>query len=69
MRLQWYLNAPSSPDMSPIENTFRSERQGMKEFDFFDDDMLHTAIMEQWARISQATINRYVLEMPDRLKA
>jgi hypothetical protein len=55
--------------MSPIENTFRSERQGMKEFDFFDDDMLHTAIMEQWARISQATINRYVLEMPDRLKA
>ena len=33
MGLKYYLNAPKSPDMSPVENIWRIEKQGIKETD------------------------------------
>jgi hypothetical protein len=33
MGLDFYLNAPKSPDMAPMENVWRVEKQGIQEFD------------------------------------
>ena len=62
MGLRFYLNAPSSPDMSPVENIWRVEKQGIKETDRTKmDDAYKRSILDNWASISLDTINNYIL--------
>ena len=60
--LEYYLDAPHSPDMSPVENIWRIEKQGIKETDRTKmDDAYRRAILDSWEAISQETINSYIL--------
>jgi hypothetical protein len=65
--LEYFFNASGSPDLSPIENIWRAEKQQIKDFDHFDDNSLLQAICTAWSKISQETVNRYVLSMVDRM--
>jgi hypothetical protein len=67
--LKCFFNAPGSPDLAPIENIWRCEKQGIKSIDHFDDETLVEAIKRAWKDIKQETIDRYVDSMIDRMKS
>lgn len=47
MGLKFYLNAPHSPDVAPVENIWRIEKQGVKETDRTKiDDAYKRAILD-----------------------
>jgi hypothetical protein len=68
MGLDYFFNASGSPDLSPIENIWRAEKQQIKDFDHFDDESLVRAIITAWANISMDTIN-YIKSMVDRMQS
>ncbi|KAH0829898.1 hsp7-like protein [Fonsecaea monophora] len=65
--LNYFFNASGSPDLSPIENIWRVQKQKIKQIDHFDDDSLVQAINQAWEDIPQETINRYIDSMVDRM--
>jgi hypothetical protein len=68
--LKYYLNAPSSPDMAPVENIWRIEKQGIKEYDRTKiDDAYRRAVLDNWAAISFETINNYIIGPKKGMKA
>jgi hypothetical protein len=65
--LEYFFNASGSPDLAPIENIWRAEKQQINTFDHFDDDTLYKAINDAWKAISFDTINRYIDSMRQRM--
>jgi hypothetical protein len=67
--LQYFFNASGSPDLSPIENIWRAQKQKIKAVDHFDDDTLVAAIIRCWDEIAQSTVNKYVDSMCRRMES
>jgi len=67
MGLQYFFNASGSPDLAPIENIWRAQKQKINDIDHFSDDALVEAIYRAWAEIDQGAINRYVDSMVRRM--
>lgn len=68
-KLEYYFNCPSSPDLSPIENTWLVPKQEVKKYPHWDDRTTRGLIYEGWSNISTEFINEKVASMPDRLRA
>ena len=58
-----------SPDLTPIENVFAilEERVSMRRYRTFEGYI--RCIEDEWARLSQATINNIINAIPERLRA
>ena len=65
--LLYYANCPHSPDLSPIKNAWQVPKQTIGHQPHWDDATCIAAIKDGWAKLSQETINKWVMEMPDRL--
>jgi hypothetical protein len=65
--LEYFFNASGSPDLSPIENIWRAQKQKIKSFDHFDDDTLVAAINRAWSEIPQSIIDKYIDSMLKRM--
>ncbi len=65
--LHYYANPPQSPDFNPIENVWRMLKQRVKLHRCTTKAQLKRAIMEEWDKISQRSIQNYIAEMPDRM--
>ena len=65
--LRYFFNASGSPDLSPIENIIRAEKQQINDFDHFNDDSLHTAAFRAWDGVKQESIDAYIDSMPKRI--
>ena len=65
--LQWYKNAPGSPDLAPIENTWLPPKQFSKKYPKWDDFSTRDLIQEGWDHCIQPYINQKVYSMPKRL--
>jgi hypothetical protein len=50
--LEYFFNASGSPDLSPIKNIWRAEKQQIKDFDHLDNESLARAICTAQANIS-----------------
>ena len=68
-KLEYYFNCPSSPDLSPIENTWLVSKQELKKYSHWDDRTTRGLIYEGWSKVSTEFINEKVASMPDRLRA
>ncbi|KAF8857210.1 hypothetical protein BDZ45DRAFT_547405, partial [Acephala macrosclerotiorum] len=67
--LETYRNCVHSPDLSPVENCWQPIKHHIREQPHWDVDTLKELVLEAWDRLSQKSINNWVDEMPDRLKA
>ena len=67
--IKHYFNAPSSPDLAPIENVWRIEKQRLKSNDYWNPEYMRERIQEEWKGIPQAKINKYIHSIPARLKS
>jgi hypothetical protein len=67
--LEYFFNASGSPDLSPIENIWRAQKQKIKAIDHFDDDTLVAAIHRCWDEISMTTVNKYIDSMTRRMES
>lgn len=56
--LEYFFNASGSPDLAPIENIWRAQKQKINSIDHFSDDTLVRAIKDAWRAIPQTTIDR-----------
>ena len=67
-RLQFYFNAPKSPDLSIIENCWQPVKQFIDSVPHWDEEAVKKAIIEGWrTKVSQDFINERVRHFPDRL--
>jgi hypothetical protein len=66
--LKYYFNCASSPDLSPIENCWQALKQTLKKYPHWSDEMTRELIVEGWEALKQKTINKWVDEMPQRLR-
>ena len=66
--LHYYANPPSSPDFNPIENVWRMLKQRVKSHKCQMKAQLKRAIIEEWDKISQQSIQNYIAQMPDRME-
>jgi hypothetical protein len=71
MGLNYFFNASGTPDLAPIENIWRVEKQRIETMDHWDDASLVVAIKREWQTIKQdrAMVNRYIDSMVDRVKS
>jgi DDE superfamily endonuclease len=67
--LEYFFNASGSPDLAPIENVWRAQKQKINDFDHFDDATLLEGIHRAWDAIPQSTIDRYIDSMVKRLQS
>lgn len=68
-QLKSYFNCASSPDLSPIENTWLPPKNYVRKYPHWDHSTTVELIMEGWATVTQDFINSKVNEMPQRLQA
>jgi hypothetical protein len=69
-KLEWMLNAPSSPDLSVAESVFSDFKFFYSRRPEYDLGSAHRWITSIWDhRIRQEKINKWVDEYPERLKA
>lgn len=62
-----YFNVANSPDLSPIENVWRVLKQRLKQRRYKNLADLKDAMIQEWDKISQKLINRYIDSMPRRI--
>ena len=68
-RIQYYLNAPKSPDLSPIENVWSPLKFHYNSEPHWDEDRAKQRILDAFEyKIKQEWINELILSMPQRLK-
>ena len=67
--LQYYFNAPQSPDLAPIENCWQPTKGYIDREDHLSDEVLKAWIIESWNQLPMSFINRQILTMHDRMKA
>ena len=68
--IQNYLNAPKSPDLSPIENVWQPLKFHYNSEPHWDEQQAKQRILDAFEhKINQAWINKLVLSMPKRLQA
>jgi hypothetical protein len=68
--LEWFKNAPQSPDLSPIENCWQPLKEKIKREPHWNGEKLKREIVRVWdEEVSQEWINRMVMEWRDRLAA
>ena len=67
--LEYFFNASGSPDLALIENIWRAQKQNINNEDHWDDPTLLAAIHRAWKAIKQATINRYIDSMMERMRS
>jgi hypothetical protein len=66
--LKHYQNCAGSPDITLIENSFQVPKEYIKKYTHNDIEQLRVLALEGWAELKQETINKWVKEMPQRLK-
>ena len=66
--LQSYFNCSSSPDLSPIENTWQPLKQYVQKYQHWDPSETRQLAYEGWDTIRQYWINKQVNTMPKRLQ-
>ncbi|CAG8954511.1 hypothetical protein HYFRA_00004424 [Hymenoscyphus fraxineus] len=67
-KVKTYKNCSSSPDITPVENTWTVPKAHIRKFPHNDIETLRELALEGWAKLSQETINKWVDEMPQRLQ-
>ena len=65
---KFYANPPQSPDLSIIENVWRTLKQRIKNRKPSIKEELRQVIFEEWDKIAQEEINDLVLTMQDRVR-
>lgn len=63
-----YINAPHSPDLSPIENAWRKPKGALRAVSHFTEGAVKIEVEQAWMELDQGSINRWVMELPERLK-
>ncbi|KAF1978853.1 hypothetical protein BU23DRAFT_586691 [Bimuria novae-zelandiae CBS 107.79] len=63
-----YLNCASSPDLTPIENTWSPMKQYVGKYNHWDVEATKELAVEGWDSVRQKYINNQVLSMPRRLQ-
>jgi hypothetical protein len=67
--IEYYLNAPKSPDLSPIENVWQPLKFHYNSEPHWDEKRAKQRILDAFKnKISQAWINKLILSMPQRLQ-
>jgi len=67
--IQYYLNAPKSPDLSPIENVWSPLKFHYNSQPHWDEEQAKQRILDIFEQeIKQEWINKLVLSMPKRLQ-
>lgn len=65
--LEFYFNCHSSPDLSPIENSWQPAKQRLHKYLHWDDHTTRELIYDGWTHVSQLIIiNEKVANMPGR---
>ena len=67
--IEYYFNAPKSPDLSPIENVWQSLKFHYNSEPHWDEEQAKQHILDAFEnKIKQEWINKLVLSMSQRLK-
>ena len=66
--LESYKNCAGSPDLAIIENGWQVPKQHVKKHPHNNIEILRTLALEGWEALKQETINKWVEEMPQRLR-
>lgn len=66
--LKTYQNCAGAPDFAIIENSWQVPKQEVKKYTHNDIEQLRVLALEGWQKLEQKTINKWVEEMPKRLK-
>ena len=63
-----YFNCAHSPDLTPIENAWQAPKSQLRKYSHWDDETIWELALEGWEKLSQETINKWVISMPQRLQ-
>lgn len=67
-KLDHYFQSSQSPDFSPIEKCWNAPKEYVKKKPYWNDQIVKDLAEEGWQALSQATINKWVDEIPQILK-
>ncbi|KAJ8126949.1 hypothetical protein O1611_g6689 [Lasiodiplodia mahajangana] len=62
-----YFNCPGAPDLSPIENAWKSPKSHVRRTAIWDETALKEVAEEGWEALKQSTINEWCDSVPYRL--
>lgn len=62
-------NCAGSPDLAPIENSWQPVKHMLRSKAHWDDDTIRELIIEGWNSLKQETINAWIDDYPNRLRA
>ena len=66
--LQYYINAPKSPDLAPIENCWQPVKQYLPKADYWNVESTLVVVRKGWRDyVKQQSIDKWVMEMQNRL--
>jgi len=65
--VKFYINCPSSPDFSIVENCWQPMKQHVHSKPHWEDDATKALAYEGWEKVTQKMINDWVKTMPQRL--
>ncbi|KAF3924463.1 hypothetical protein ABW20_dc0104127 [Dactylellina cionopaga] len=67
--LKHYFNCSQSPDLSPVENAWQVPKSYVRRSPHWDEESLMALINDGWYALKQASINKWVDSMLQRLQA
>lgn len=66
--IEFFFICHDSPDLAPIENTWKGPKQYVTKQPHWDKESLKQLAQEGWDQVSQEFINRQIDSMPQRLR-
>jgi hypothetical protein len=66
--LKYFFNCSQSPDIPPIEKAWRAPKEAVERQAIWSDEVLKNTAEEGWQNLSQQTINRWIIQIPDILE-
>jgi hypothetical protein len=68
-KVHCYFNAPSSPDLSPIENSWHLEKRELRQQDQLEQDKFQAEIMLIWLSIPERLVENLIIGQKDGMQA